>query len=95
MLYGNAIYTVGSILIAAAAQVRSFRFMIAGRVIAALGDIATQVAQYKIFSSWFPPSNGFASTLGLELGIGKIGAFVGKSSANVIAKVSSVALTDP
>jgi len=61
--------------------------MIAGRIIAALGDIATQIAQYKIFSSWLPPSSGFASTLGLELGIGKIGSFVGKSSANVIAKV--------
>lgn len=46
--------------------------MIFGRVILALGDIATQIAQYKIFSSWFPPSNGFASTLGLELGIGKV-----------------------
>jgi MFS family permease len=88
ILYGNAIYSIGSILIAAAAQVRSFRFMIAGRIIAALGDIATQIAQYKIFSSWFPPSSGFASTLGLELGIGKIGSFVGKSSANIIAKVS-------
>ncbi|KKY27251.1 putative major facilitator superfamily transporter [Phaeomoniella chlamydospora] len=86
ILYGNMIYSVGSILVAGAAQVRSFKFMIAGRVILALGDIATKVAQYKIFSSWFPPNNGFASTLGLELAIGKIGAFVGKSSANVIAK---------
>jgi hypothetical protein len=60
--------------------------MVGGRVIQALGDIATQVAQYKIFSSWFPPSHGFASTLGLELGIGKIGAFAGKSSANIISK---------
>lgn len=61
--------------------------MVGGRVILALGDIATKVAQYKIFSSWFPPNNGFASTLALELGIGKIGGFVGKSSANIIAKV--------
>lgn len=60
--------------------------MILGRVVQALGDIATQIAQYKIFSSWFPPNHGFASTLGLELGIGKIGAFAGKSSANIIAK---------
>jgi hypothetical protein len=86
MLYGNAIYSVGSILVAAAAQTRSYKFMIAGRVIRALGDIATQVAQYKVFSSWFAPGNGFASTLGFELGIGKIGAFAGKSSANIIAK---------
>ncbi|KAJ0269959.1 hypothetical protein Brms1b_012227 [Colletotrichum noveboracense] len=86
MLYGNFIYSAGSILVAAAAQTRSYKFMVAGRVVRALGDIATQVAQYKVFSSWFAPSNGFASTLGFELGIGKIGAFAGKSSANIIAK---------
>ncbi|KAG8626473.1 hypothetical protein KVT40_005418 [Elsinoe batatas] len=86
MLYGNIIYSVGSILVAAAAQTKSYKFMMAGRVVRALGDIATQVAQYKVFSSWFAPSNGFASTIGFELGIGKIGAFAGKSSANIIAK---------
>ncbi|BFZ62472.1 hypothetical protein YB2330_003566 [Saitoella coloradoensis] len=86
MLYGNALFSVGSILIAGAAQCRSFKFMIFGTVVESLGDIATQVAQYKIFSSWFPPSAGFAATLGFELGIGKIGSFVGKSSANIIAK---------
>ncbi|KAL8409500.1 hypothetical protein RB594_007804 [Gaeumannomyces avenae] len=86
MLYGNAIYSAGSVVVAAAAQVRSFDLMIGGRVILALGDIATQVAQYKVFSSWFSPNNGFASTLGLELAIKKMGGFVGKSSANVIAK---------
>jgi MFS family permease len=87
IVYGNAVYTIGSILVAAATTVRSFNFMIGGRIILALGDIATQIAQYKMFSSWFPPSNGFASTLGFELAIGKIGGFVGKSTANIIAKV--------
>jgi MFS family permease len=87
ILYGNAIVTVGSVLVAASTTVRSYKFMIGGRMIAALGDIATQTAQYKIFSSWFPPNNGFASTLALELAIGKIGGFVGKSTANVISKV--------
>jgi hypothetical protein len=72
MLWGNAIFSVGSIIIAAASTVRSFKFMIFGTVVESLGDIATQVAQYKVFSSWFPPSSGFASTLGLELGIGKV-----------------------
>lgn len=86
MLYGNLIYSIGSILVAGAAQTRSYKFMMAGRVVRALGDIATQVAQYKVFSSWFAPGNGFASTLGFELGIGKIGAFAGKSSANIISK---------
>ncbi|CBF77088.1 hypothetical protein AN4640.2 [Aspergillus nidulans FGSC A4] len=71
IVYGNIVNTVGSILVAAATTVRSLNFMIGGRVILALGDIATQVAQYKMFSSWFPPSNGFASTLGFELAIGK------------------------
>ncbi|CAA9964646.1 mfs transporter [Pyrenophora teres f. maculata] len=86
MLYGNAIYSAGAIFIAAATTVRSYKFMIFGVVIQAFGDIATQVAQYKVFSSWFAPSNGFASTLGFELGVGKIGSFVGKATANVIAK---------
>jgi hypothetical protein len=86
MLYGNILYSIGPILVAGAAQTRSYKFMMAGRVVRALGDIATQVAQYKVFSSWFAPRNGFASTLGFELGIGKIGAFAGKSSANIIAK---------
>lgn len=85
MLWGNAIYSVGAILIAAATTVRSYKFMIVGVIIQALGDIATQIAQYKVFSSWFAPSNGFASTLGFELGLGKIGGFVGKATANVIA----------
>ncbi|KAI4717530.1 major facilitator superfamily transporter [Aureobasidium sp. EXF-10727] len=86
IVYGNIIYTIGSIFIAGAAEMRSYKFMIVGRVVASFGDIATQVAQYKVFSSWFPPSAGFASTLGFELGIKKIGGFVGKSTANIIAK---------
>lgn len=86
MLWGNAIFSLGAILVAAATTVRSYKFMIGGAVIQALGDVATQVAQYKIFSSWFPPSSGFASTLAFELGIGKIGSFVGKATANVIAQ---------
>lgn len=90
ILYGNIIYTVGSIIIGAAAQTRSYKLMIGGRVIAALGDIATQVAQYKIFSSWFPPSAGFASTLGIEYTVKRVGAFVGQVSAPQISKVGIV-----
>ncbi|KAH1375937.1 hypothetical protein KXW98_000956 [Aspergillus fumigatus] len=59
IIYGNVIYTIGSILVAAATTVRSFNFMIGGRVILALGDIATHRP---------------------------IGGFVGKFTANVIAK---------
>ncbi len=72
ILYGNIIYTIGSILAAAATTVRSYQFLIFGEVVLSLGDIATQVAQYKIFSSWFPPNHGFASTLAFELAIGKV-----------------------
>ena len=86
MLWGNAILSVGAIFIAAATTIRSYKFMVFGVIVQAFGDIATQFAQYKVFSSWFAPSDGFASTLGLELGIGKIGSFVGKATANLIAK---------
>ncbi|KAK2628274.1 hypothetical protein QTJ16_002920 [Diplocarpon rosae] len=86
ILYGNIIYTIGSILAAAATTVRNYQVLILGEIVLALGDIATQVAQYKIFSSWFPPNHGFASTLAFELAIGKIGAFVGKSTSNIIAE---------
>ncbi|KUJ22650.1 MFS general substrate transporter [Mollisia scopiformis] len=86
ILYGNAIYSIGSILVAAATTVRNYKFMIFGQIVLSLGDIATQIAQYKIFSSWFPPSHGFASTLALELAIGKISGFVGKSTANIISE---------
>ncbi|KAF4435268.1 ferric-chelate reductase [Fusarium acutatum] len=67
MLYGNLIYSVGSILGAGVVQTRSYKFIMAGRVVRALGDIATQVAQHKVFSSWFAPGNGFASTLGFDV----------------------------
>lgn len=72
ILYGNIVYTIGSILVAAATTVRNYRFMIFGRVVLSLGDVATQIAQYKVFSSWFPPGSGFAATLGMELAIGKV-----------------------
>ncbi|KAJ1564294.1 hypothetical protein HK405_015277, partial [Cladochytrium tenue] len=85
LLYGNMVYTVGSVLVAAAATVRSYNFMIAAFVVQSIGDTMIQTAQYKVFCNWFAPSNGFASTLGLELGLGKIGSFVGQSTANVIA----------
>ncbi|KAF2767963.1 MFS general substrate transporter [Teratosphaeria nubilosa] len=93
MLWGNGIYSVGAILIAAATTVRSYMFMIFGFLVQALGDISTQVAQYKVFSSWFAPSNGFASTLGLELGLGKIRSFVVYWTAvfmNLFTKVATL-----
>ncbi|KAH6651552.1 major facilitator superfamily transporter [Truncatella angustata] len=85
LFYGNIVYSIGAILVAAAAQVRSFNFMIGGRVILAIGDISTQIAQYQVFSAWFAPNNGFGSTLGLELMVAKLGAFTGTSTANIIA----------
>ncbi len=83
---GNIIYSIGSILVASATRCDP-SVPDQTRVILAVGDIATQVAQYKVFSSWFPPNNGFASTLAFELAIKKIGGFVGKASANPIAVV--------
>ncbi|CAK7219713.1 hypothetical protein SBRCBS47491_003941 [Sporothrix bragantina] len=85
LVWGNLLFTAGSILVAASTTTRNFKFMLGAMVIQSLGDVATQVAQYKVFSSWFAPSDGFASTLGFELGLGKIGSFVGQTTANVIA----------
>ncbi|KAG4261887.1 hypothetical protein FPRO03_11355 [Fusarium proliferatum] len=51
-----------------------------------VSGIVTDRSGGAVFSSWFAPGNGFASTLGFELGIGKIGAFAGKSTANIISK---------
>ncbi|KAK8135095.1 hypothetical protein PG984_007107 [Apiospora sp. TS-2023a] len=85
LFWGNLVYSLGSILVAGAAQARSFPFMIGGRIVLSIGDISTQIAQYQVFSSWFAPSSGFASTLGLELMIQKLGALAGTGSANVIA----------
>ncbi|EKG16255.1 Major facilitator superfamily [Macrophomina phaseolina MS6] len=78
--------SIGSIILAAAATARSYKFMIFGVVVQSFGDIATKVAQYKAFCSWFSPSHGFASTIGIEHGISKLGSFVGKATANVIAE---------
>ncbi|KAM3413512.1 hypothetical protein BST61_g11501 [Cercospora zeina] len=55
-------------------------------IIQALGDISTQVAQYRIFNFSFAPSDGFASTLGLELVNGELGSFVRTATANPIVE---------
>ncbi|KAH7025557.1 hypothetical protein B0J12DRAFT_733037, partial [Macrophomina phaseolina] len=41
IIYGNIIYSVGSIVIATAAQIRSYETMIGGRVISTFGDVAS------------------------------------------------------
>ncbi|KAH6674024.1 major facilitator superfamily domain-containing protein [Plectosphaerella plurivora] len=86
MLYGNLIMTAGAFVIAGAATARSYPLMIFGKVTAALGDIATQIAYYRVFSAWFAPGGGFGTTIGLQIGIARIGGFVGSATANVISK---------
>ncbi|KAF4337751.1 ankyrin 3 [Fusarium beomiforme] len=86
MLYGNIIMTAGALVIAGAATCRSFPLMIFGKVTAALGDIATQIAYYRVFAGWFAPGGGFGTTIGLQIGIARIGGFAGSSTANVISK---------
>lgn len=87
LLYGNAVYSVGSVLMAGAAQMRNYKFFIVARIVMSLGDCSTQIAQYQVFSAWFAPSNGFASTLGIELMFNKLGAFAGSGTSNVINSV--------
>ncbi|KAF4445771.1 hypothetical protein F53441_10520 [Fusarium austroafricanum] len=86
MLYGNLIMTAGALVIAGAATCKSYPLIIFGKVTAALGDIATQIAYYRVFSGWFAPGGGFGTTIGLQIGIARVGGFVGSSTANVISK---------
>jgi MFS family permease len=72
LVWGNIIYSLGSIVIASATQVRSYKLMIGGIVIQALGDIATQVRFLDpLCSSQTDPSlirspNTASSPLGLR-----------------------------
>ncbi|KAF9886548.1 hypothetical protein FE257_011320 [Aspergillus nanangensis] len=86
LVYGKALYTFGTILVAAAVTVRSYKFMIVGRIVAALGNVSTEMAEYKMFSSWFAPSQGFAFLVALRQASAKAGAFIGKGTANTIAE---------
>ncbi|KAL4889905.1 major facilitator superfamily domain-containing protein [Aspergillus ambiguus] len=86
VVYGKLIYTLGSMLVAAATTVRSYDFMVTGRIILSIGHISTQIAQYKMFSAWFSPGNGFAMTLGFEAAASKVGGFVGRATANIISQ---------
>jgi fucose permease len=75
MVLGKALYTVGTILVAAAVTVRSYPFMVVGRIVAAFGDITTEIAEYKMFSSWFAPSQGFALLVALRHASAKVRSY--------------------
>lgn len=72
MVFGKALYTLGTILVAAAVTIRSYPFMVVGRIVAAFGDITTEIAEYKMFSSWFAPSQGFALLVALRHASAKV-----------------------
>ncbi|EOD43208.1 putative mfs transporter protein [Neofusicoccum parvum UCRNP2] len=86
VIVGSAVGVTGSIIVASAVQVRSYKLMVFGSGVLALGNIFNATARYRLFSSWFPPSHGFALTLSLELAAAKIGLLVSKATANVIAE---------
>ncbi|KIM61697.1 hypothetical protein SCLCIDRAFT_865222 [Scleroderma citrinum Foug A] len=80
----------GSIVQAATAteKINSYSLLMAGRVIAALGQGSLDIAQHKIFATYFAPGKGFAVSMGMMGSIAILFHFVGQSTANVIAKES-------
>ncbi|KAL4896424.1 putative MFS transporter [Aspergillus ambiguus] len=86
LVYGQTVFMIGAILLATATTIRSYDFMIAGKIILSVGQIFSEISQCKMFSAWFAPGKGFAVTLGIESALGKVGGFVGIATANIIAE---------
>jgi len=45
--------------------VNSYSLLVVGRVIAALGQGSMEIAQHKIFATYFAPGKGFAVSMGV------------------------------
>ncbi|KZT03245.1 MFS general substrate transporter [Laetiporus sulphureus 93-53] len=83
-----AFHLAGSIVMAGAAtnNLNSYHVLIAGKVIAAIGDGSLDNAQHRIFSTYFAPGRGFAFSIGAIWGIANLAQFTGQSTANIITK---------
>ena len=60
-------YCTGTIVQARATtqNVNSYSLLVVGRVIAALGQGSLDIAQHKIFATYFAPGKGFAVSMGM------------------------------
>ncbi|KAG1720643.1 MFS general substrate transporter [Suillus lakei] len=58
----------------------SYHVLMAGKIIAAIGDGSLDNAQHKIFTTYFAPGNGFGASMA------NLAQYVGQSTANVMSK---------
>ncbi|KAH9920859.1 MFS general substrate transporter [Epithele typhae] len=86
----------GSMVMAGAStnNLNSYPLLIAGKVLAAIGDGSLDNAQHRIFSTYFAPGKGFAFSIGKLLYappcaiwcVANLAQFTGQSTANVITR---------
>ncbi|KAG1732634.1 MFS general substrate transporter [Suillus paluster] len=83
-----AFHLVGAAIEAGATTngLNSYHVLMAGKIIAAIGDGSLDNAQHKIFSTYFAPGNGFAVSIGLIWSMANLAQYVGQSTANVMSK---------
>ncbi|KAH7910570.1 MFS general substrate transporter [Hygrophoropsis aurantiaca] len=63
----------------------NYPLLVAGKVIAAVGDGSLDNAQHKIFTTYFAPGKGFAFSIGLIWAMANLAQFTGQATANVMA----------
>lgn len=81
-------HLAGSIILAGAAtnNLNSYPLLIAGKVVAAIGDGSLDNAQHRIFSTYFAPGRGFAGSIGAIWGVANLAQFTGQATANIITE---------
>ncbi|KAG0706224.1 MFS general substrate transporter [Suillus ampliporus] len=83
-----AFHLVGAAVEAGATTngLNSYHILMAGKIIAAIGDGSLDNAQHKIFTTYFAPGNGFGVSIGLIWSMANLAQYVGQSTANVMSK---------
>ncbi|TFK71180.1 MFS general substrate transporter [Pluteus cervinus] len=80
-----AFHFAGALVMGGSASINSYPLLVAGKVIAAIGDGSLDNAQHRIFSTYFAPGRGFAFSIGAIWSIANLAQFTGQSTANIIA----------
>ncbi|KIJ60911.1 hypothetical protein HYDPIDRAFT_116594 [Hydnomerulius pinastri MD-312] len=87
-VYLAAFHFAGALVEAGATtnHLNSYPVLVAGKVLAAIGDGSLDNAQHKIFATYFAPGHGFAFSIGVIWSMANLAQFTGQSTANIIAK---------
>ncbi|KAK7059925.1 MFS general substrate transporter [Favolaschia claudopus] len=64
----------------------SYPVLVLGKVVAAVGDGSLDNAQHRIFSTYFAPGKGFASSIGIIWSMANLGQYTGQTTANIITQ---------